>query len=85
MSEKIDNQMNQEIEGKLSEREKIEAVIRARLPMILVTAWGNYEDLFGESPHGTFRQMGALIELGAVEQLSEYLMCAKAAKKVRKG
>ncbi len=42
-----------------------------RLAAALSKAWSRYNWLFGEPPHGTEKQLAAMLELGAREWLQE--------------
>ena len=40
------------------------------LATALHVAWKKYYELFGESPHGTLKQIGALVELATLDDLA---------------
>lgn len=66
----------------LSAREKqIRQVIREQLPMLLSSAMDKYYELFQTPLHGTKMQCEAVIELGIVDRLTNFILAEAASKR----
>jgi len=55
----------EELAALKAENERLRAALTRTA---LAAAWKRYCELFGEEPHGTIKQMGALLELAGIRQ-----------------